>query len=219
MIRTLKVVVFLLGLGPLGYLVYGVVADTLGANPIDVVTDETGTWTLRFLVLTLLVTPLRRWTGWNALVRFRRMLGLYAFFYGTLHFITYLWLDQFFDFQAIVKDIAKRPFITVGFTAFVLMIPLALTSTAGWIRRLGGRRWNLLHRLVYASAAFGVIHYWWLVKADISRPARYATIVAILLAARLWFAYNARHAVTTSPPRRPAAARRLSDAIGRGDPP
>ena len=183
----IKTPVLLAGVAPLGWLVWGAFADRLGANPIDVITDETGTWTLRFLVLTLLVTPLRRWSGWNALVRFRRMLGLFAFFYGSLHFLTYLWLDQFFDLGEIVKDIAKRPFITVGFTAFVLMIPLALTSTTGWIRRLG-RRWQLLHRLVYASAAFGVVHYWWLVKADIARPARYAVIIGVLLGARVWWA-------------------------------
>jgi methionine sulfoxide reductase heme-binding subunit len=193
-IRWIKATVFVAALGPFGSLVYGVFADALGANPIDAVTDATGTWTLRFLVLTLLVTPLRRWTGWNALVRFRRMLGLFAFFYGTLHFLTYIWLDQFFDLQSVLKDIVKRPFITVGFTAFVLMIPLALTSTAGWIRRLGGRRWNLLHRLVYVSAALGVVHYWWLVKADISRPMRYALIVAVLLGARTWWAYGRRSA-------------------------
>jgi sulfoxide reductase heme-binding subunit YedZ len=176
------------------WLVYGVFADTLGANPIDVVTDETGTWTLRFLVLTLLVTPLRRWTGWNWLVRFRRMLGLFAFFYGSLHFLTYIWLDQFFALDDIAADIVKRPFITVGFLAFVSMVPLAVTSTAGWIRRLGGRRWNLLHRLVYVSAAAGVIHYWWLVKADVSRPLRYALVVAALLGARAWFVYQRQRA-------------------------
>ncbi len=214
--RWLKVGTFLAGLGPCAYLAYGVVADTLGANPIDAVTDETGTWTLRFLVLTLLVTPLRRWTRWNALIRFRRMLGLFAFFYGTLHFLTYLVLDQFFAFDAIVADIVKRPFITVGFTAFVLMIPLAMTSTTGWIRRLGGRRWNLLHKLIYLSAMGGVVHYWWLVKSDISRPARYAVVVGILLAARAWFAYNARYGV---PSRAASPARRGADAsatIDRG---
>jgi len=187
----IKTPVVLAGLAPLAWLMAGAFADRLGANPIDVITDETGTWTLRFLVATLLVTPLRRWTGWNALVRFRRMLGLFAFAYGCLHFLTYLWLDQFFDLREIVKDIAKRPFITVGFTAFVLMIPLALTSTKGWIRRLG-RRWQLLHRVVYASAVLGVVHYWWLVKADIARPARYALIVGVLLAARGWWAAGKR---------------------------
>ena len=208
--RWLKAGVLVAGLGPALWLAYGVFTDTLGANPIDVVTDETGTWTLRFLVLTLLVTPLRRWTGWNALVRFRRMLGLFAFFYGSLHFLTYLWLDQFFALDEIAKDIVKRPFITVGFAAFVLMVPLALTSTAGWIRRLGGRGWNLLHRLVYLSAIGGVVHYWWLVKADIARPLRYGVIVGILLLARAIFAYNRRHA----PAPRPGVAgrRRIPDA-------
>jgi sulfoxide reductase heme-binding subunit YedZ len=189
-LRGLKVGVFALSLAPLARLVYGVFADTLGANPIDVVTDETGTWTLRFLVLTLLVTPLKRWTGWNQAVRFRRMLGLFAFFYGSLHFLTYIWLDQFFALDDIAADIVKRPFITVGVLAFAAMAPLAITSTAGWIRRLGGRRWNLLHRLVYVSAIAGVVHYWWLVKADVSRPARYAVIVAVLLAARAWYAFR-----------------------------
>ncbi len=214
--RSLKVGVFIAALGPLAYLVYGVFADTLGANPIDAITDETGTWTLRFLTLTLLVTPLRKWTGWNALIRFRRMLGLFAFFYGTLHFLTYLVLDKFFAFDEIVADIVKRPFITVGFTAFVLMIPLALTSTAGSIRRLGGKRWNLLHKLIYLSAIGGVVHYLWLVKSDISRPARYGAVVGILLAARVWFAYNARHGISS---RATAAARRVADAsatIDRG---
>ena len=182
-----KAPIFLLALGPLTWLTWGAVTDNLGANPIDVITDETGTWTLRFLVLTLLVTPLRRWFGWNGLVRFRRMLGLFAFFYGSLHFLTYLWLDQFFALDEIVKDVMKRPFITAGFTAFLLMWPLALTSTTGWIRRLG-RKWQVLHRLVYASAVLGVVHYWWLVKADISRPLRYALIVGVLLTARIWWA-------------------------------
>lgn len=200
MVSRFKPIVFLAALGPLGALVYGAFADTLGANPLDAITDETGTWTLRFLVLTLAVTPLRRLTGWNWLIRYRRMLGLFAFFYGSLHFLTYLWFDQFFDLNEIAADIARRPFITVGFAAFVLMAPLAATSTAGWIRRLGGRRWNRLHRLAYVSAALGVVHYLWLVKADISRPARYGTILAVLLAARVWFAYNARHATSTRVP-------------------
>ena len=193
-----KAPIFLGALLPLAWLAWGAFTDNLGANPIDVITDETGTWTLRFLVLTLAITPLRRWTGWNALVRFRRMLGLFAFFYGSLHFLTYLWLDQFFDLGEIVKDVAKRPFITVGFTAFVLMLPLALTSTKGWIRRLG-RRWQLLHRLVYVSAALGVLHYLWLVKADTARPLRYAAIVGTLLGARLWWAARHRAAQTRAP--------------------
>ena len=185
-IRSLKVGVFIAALGPVAYLVYGVVAHTLGANPIDAVTDETGTWTLRFLTLTLLITPLRKWTGWNPLIRFRRMLGLFAFFYGTLHFLTYLVLDQFFAFDEIVADIVKRPFITVGFTAFVLMIPLALTSTAGSIRRLGGKRWNLLHRLIYITAMAAVLHYFWKVKLDTTYPVYYALLVGVLFGVRLW---------------------------------
>lgn len=213
--RLLKPAVFLAALAPALYLVYGVFAHTLGANPIDAVTDDTGTWTLRFLALTLLVTPLRKLTGWNPLVRFRRMLGLFAFFYGTLHFLTYLVLDQFFAVDEIVADIVKRPFITVGFAAFVLMIPLAMTSTAGWIRRLGGKRWSRLHKLVYLSAIGGVVHYWWLVKSDISRPARYGAIVALLLAARAWLAYNARHASKSRT--NAAAPRRVVDAGATAD--
>lgn len=207
--RFLKPLAFVAALTPVTYLAYGVFANALGANPIDAVADETGTWTLRFLVITLAITPLRKLTGWNAVIRFRRMFGLFAFFYGTLHFLTYIWLDQFFDLDAIAKDIVKRPFITVGFAAFMLMAPLAATSTAGWIRRLGGRRWNLLHRLIYVSATFGVVHYLWLVKADISRPVRYGVIVAALLAVRVWFAYNARHAAKT---RAVVPARRVADA-------
>ena len=200
-----KAPVFVAALGPCLWLTWATATDNLGANPIDEITDATGTWTLRFLVLTLLVTPVRRWTGWNGAIRFRRMLGLFACFYGTLHFFTYIWLDQFFALDEIVKDIVKRPFITIGFSAFVLMLPLAFTSTSGWIRRLGGRRWQALHRLVYASAALGVVHYWWLVKADIARPLRYAVIVGILLAARVWWASRRRRAPMMSPRRQAPA--------------
>lgn len=179
--RTTKAAVFLLALAPLVWLA----ARPLGANPIETVTHATGDWTLRFLVLTLAVTPLRKLLGIPELIRFRRMLGLFAFFYGTLHFLTYLWLDKLFDFQAILKDVSRRPFITAGFTALVLMLPLALTSTAGWIRRLGGKRWRRLHLLIYLSAIAGVAHYYWLVKSDIRQPMLYATLVALLLAWRL----------------------------------
>ncbi len=182
-----KAPIFLMCLVPVVWLAWAAVQGRLGANPISVITKETGTWALRFVVLTLAVTPLRRLAGWNVLVRYRRILGLFAFFYGTLHFVTYIWLDQFFDTASIVKDVIKRPFITVGFTAFVLMVPLALTSTTGWIRRLGGKRWQTLHRLVYATAVLGVVHYWWLVKAAISRPLTYGAIVATLLATRVAF--------------------------------
>jgi sulfoxide reductase heme-binding subunit YedZ len=190
--RLIKPVVFVACLTPVFWLTYAAFMDALGANPISEITNETGVWTLRFLAITLLITPLRKLTKWNALIRYRRMFGLFAFFYGCLHFVTYVWLDQFFAWSDIVKDVAKRPFITMGFTAFVLMIPLALTSTAASIRRLGGKRWNLLHRLVYVSAICGVIHYLWLVKADITRPTRYGVIIGVLLLARVIFAWRGR---------------------------
>jgi sulfoxide reductase heme-binding subunit YedZ len=199
-VRVAKPLLFVLCLGPVAWLAWAAAADALGANPISEITKETGVWTLRFLALTLAITPLRRATGWNVLVRFRRMLGLFAFFYGSLHFLTYVWLDQFFALDDILKDIAKRPFITVGFTAFVLMVPLAVTSTAGWIRRLGGRRWNQLHRLVYASACLGVIHYYWLVKADVARPVRYGLIVGGLLFARGVYARRKRQRAMIAAP-------------------
>jgi methionine sulfoxide reductase heme-binding subunit len=170
---------------PLAQLVWGAFAGTLGANPVEVITRATGEWTLIMLLVTLAVTPLRRLTGMNWLLRLRRMLGLTAFFYGCLHLTTYLWLDQFFDLAAIVKDIYKRPFITAGFAAFVLLIPLALTSTDAMVRRLGARRWLALHRLVYVATAGGVLHYWWLVKADLREPMFYAAVLAALLAARI----------------------------------
>ncbi len=182
--RIAKVCVFVLALVPAAVLVWRGFHNGLGANPIEFITHATGDWTLRFLALTLAVTPARRLLGTPRLIRFRRMLGLFAFFYGTLHFLTYFWLDKFFDFDEIVKDVAKRPFITAGFTAFVLMIPLAVTSTAGWIRRLGGKNWQRLHRLVYISAAAGVVHYFWLVKSDIRLPLMYGAIIAALLLAR-----------------------------------
>jgi sulfoxide reductase heme-binding subunit YedZ len=199
---VVKPVVFLAALGPAVYLTWAALTNHLSANPLSDVTNETGVWTLRFVCITLLITPLRNVSGWNALVRFRRMAGLYAFFYGTLHFLTYLILDRFaglVDYpdgmvslttvrnvvKSSIGDIAMRPFITVGFTAFVLMIPLALTSTTGWIRRLGGKRWALLHRLVYVTGIAGVVHYWWLVKSDIRRPMIYGAIVATLLGFRL----------------------------------
>ena len=184
-LRTIKSVVFLLCLGPLGVLTWKATHEGLGANPVDVITRSTGKWTLTFLLLTLAVTPVRRLTGFSWLVRFRRMLGLFAFFYGTLHLMTYVWLDKFFDIQAMLHDIAKRRFITAGMTAFALMLPLALTSTSGWIRRLGGKRWQKLHRLIYFSAAAGVIHFLWLVKADRRRPLAYGGVLAALLLFRL----------------------------------
>lgn len=181
----LKPTVFALCLLPLGLLVRKGFGGELGANPIEVITHSTGLWTLTFLLVTLSITPFRKLSGQLWLIRFRRMLGLFAFFYGSLHLLTYFWLDKFFDFHDIWKDIYKRPFITVGFTAFVLMVPLAVTSTRGWIRRLGGKRWNLLHKMIYASATAGVIHFWWLVKKDISQPAEYAAVLSVLLGYRL----------------------------------
>jgi methionine sulfoxide reductase heme-binding subunit len=185
MIRYLKVAVFLACLVPLGLLGWDAYTQNLGANPIEKITHATGDWTLRFLLITLSITPARKLLGIPALIKFRRMLGLYAFFYGSLHFLTYIWLDKFFNLHEMLADVAKRKFITVGFTAFVLLIPLAVTSTAGWIRRLGGKRWQMLHRLIYITAMCGVIHYLWLVKADIRKPLEYAAILAVLLCYRV----------------------------------
>jgi methionine sulfoxide reductase heme-binding subunit len=185
MLFWLKPAVFLACLVPIAQLAYGFYTDDLTANPIEYITRFTGSWALIILMTSLAVTPLRRITGWNALVKFRRMLGLFAFFYATLHFATYLVLDLFFDFSAIAKDIIKRPYITVGFTAFVLMLPLAITSTTGMIRKMG-KRWQQLHYLVYGIAILGVVHFYWLVKADIRRPFQYAAVLALLLGYRLF---------------------------------
>jgi sulfoxide reductase heme-binding subunit YedZ len=198
---VLKPIVFAACLVPFAALAWRAINGDLTADPLVEVTNETGIWTLRFVVITLAVTPARRITGWNRLIRLRRMVGLFAFFYGTLHFLTYLVGDRFasLDFPdgfvalstlrnlllSIWEDIAKRPYITVGFIAFVSMIPLALTSTTASIRRLGGRNWQLVHRLVYLTGIAGVTHYWWRVKADILHPAIYAIIVALLLGFRL----------------------------------
>jgi sulfoxide reductase heme-binding subunit YedZ len=186
--RLGKALVFAACLLPLALLLWRGFTAGLGANPIEAITHATGDWTLRFLLITLAITPVRRLSGWNRVIGFRRMLGLFAFFYGTLHLLTYLWLDKFFAWSDILHDIPRRPFITVGFSAFVLLVPLALTSTAASIRRLGGRRWRALHRLIYVAALFGVVHYWWLVKADTTLPATYLSILALLFTVRLWFA-------------------------------
>jgi sulfoxide reductase heme-binding subunit YedZ len=185
LIRALKVVAFLGCLGPVLVLTWKGFHDGLGANPIDVITRTTGRWTLNLLLITLCVTPFRKLTGMSWLIRFRRMLGDYAFFYGCLHLMTYVWLDKFFDVHEMLHDIAKRKFITAGLTAWLLMLPLAITSTTGWIRRLGGKRWQMLHRLIYFSATAGVIHFIWLVKADLRRPLTYGAILAVLLAYRI----------------------------------
>jgi len=183
-VKGLKVLTFLLCLGPASVLLWKGFQSILGANPIDVITRTTGRWTLIFLLVTLSVSPLRKILEMPWLIRFRRMLGLFAFFYGSLHLMTYVWLDKFFDVHEMLHDIFKRRFITAGMTAFALMLPLALTSTTGWIRRLGGKRWRALHRLIYFSAAAGVIHFIWLVKADLRRPFTYGAVLLLLLAFR-----------------------------------
>ena len=184
-----KVAVFFVCLVPLGELVWRGFHNTLGANPVEFIQLSTGRWTLRFLVFTLSVTPFRKLLNLPDLIRFRRMLGLFAFAYVSIHFLTYLVLDQSLDLAAIWKDIAKRPFVTVGFLGFLLLLPLAITSSAGWIRRLGGKRWQALHRAIYFAATCGVIHYYWKVKSDVRMPLLYGGLVAILLLWRLgdWF--------------------------------
>ena len=203
----LKLGVFVACLLPLGMLAGNALTDNLGANPIDEITDQTGIWTLRLLLITMAVTPARRLTGWNRLIQVRRMLGLFAFFYAGLHFLTYLWLDQFFVVEDIIADVMERPFITVGFTSFALLIPLAVTSTSAMIKRLGGKWWQRLHRLVYAIAVGGVIHYLWLVKADTRLPLIYGSVLALLLAYRLWAHYGQRLLLGALPPRKSAVRR------------
>ena len=180
-----KVFVFLLCLVPLGILIWRLLTNNLGANPVEFIQHATGDWTLRFLIFTLCITPFRKLLNLPDLIRFRRMLGLFAFFYVCLHFLTYLGPDQSFDLAGMWKDVAKRPFITVGFAGFVSLIPLAITSTTGWIRRIGGKRWQMLHRLIYFAAVCGVIHYYWLVKSDVRKPFFYGALVAILFLWRL----------------------------------
>jgi sulfoxide reductase heme-binding subunit YedZ len=203
---VLKPAAFAAGLMPAGWLVWAILTGNLSVNPLSDITNHTGVWTLRFLCITLAVTPLRRLTRWNACIRFRRMAGLFAFFYGTLHFLTYVIADRFagLDFPdgivawstlrnlavSVGEDVYERPFITIGFTALMCMLPLAATSTAGMIRRLGGRRWQALHRLIYVSAVAGVVHYWWLVKVDTRPPQWYAVTVAALLAFRIWWGWR-----------------------------
>ena len=183
--RWIKVCVFLLCLIPLGRLAWKALNDGLGANPIEVITHSTGLWALTFLMITLGVTPLRKLARVPELIRLRRMLGLFAFFYASLHFVTYIWLDQFFNVGEMLKDIRKRPFITIGFTAFVLLVPLAVTSTRKMIQYLGGKRWQKLHRLIYVCAAAGLVHFYWLVKRDVTQPLIYAGILAVLLGYRV----------------------------------
>jgi methionine sulfoxide reductase heme-binding subunit len=200
-----KVLVFLLSLAPLAAIAWPFLHGDIIPNPVEFIQHATGDWTLRFLVFTLAITPFRKVFNLPELIRFRRMLGLFAFFYVCLHFSTYIGFDQSFDLSAIWKDVAKRRYITVGFLAFVLMIPLALTSTTGWIRRLGGKRWQALHRLVYISALAGVTHYYWLVKSAVLRPLAYGAIVAALLAWRLFDWSKRRKKSAPAPARVPQA--------------
>jgi len=187
--KLIKAVLFVTALLPFLRLVLFTLIDQLGANPIEFITRNTGDWTLYFLCIVLAVTPLRRLSKWNWLIKLRRMLGLYVFFYAALHFTTFLWFDHFFDVQEMWKDVVKRPFITVGFAAFVLLIPLAVTSTNGMIKRLGGKRWQWLHRVVYAIAPLGILHFWWMkaAKHDFAQPLLFGIVVAALLLLRLYW--------------------------------
>ncbi|SFG16300.1 sulfoxide reductase heme-binding subunit YedZ [Duganella sp. CF458] len=188
-LTAIKSIAFMLALVPFFALAYLVATDQL-VEPLQYITRNTGSWTLYFLCITLAVTPLRRLSGWNWLLKLRRMMGLYAFFYAFLHFTTFLWFDHFFDVQEMLKDVVKRPFITVGFTAFVLLVPLAVTSTNAMVRRLGGKRWQLLHKLVYVIAPLGILHFWWMRagKHDFNKPILFGLIVLLLLGMRAWWA-------------------------------
>jgi sulfoxide reductase heme-binding subunit YedZ len=227
--RVLKPLVFVAALTPAGYLAWAVCTGNLSANPLGDITNGTGDWALRFLCITLGITPLRRVTDWNGAIKFRRMLGLFAFFYGGLHLLTYVILDRLagldpFDMNgswmvpralaaAVSGDIYKRPFIAVGFTAFALMIPLAVTSTSGMIRRLGGRRWQALHRLMYVACVAAALHYWWLVRADVRRPVAYGVAIAILLALRLyWTRFHRKQTASPSAVPRARSASQSSQA-------
>lgn len=206
---VLKPAAFVAALGPLAWLVWAVMTSNLSPNPLSDITNETGIWTLRFICITLAVTPIRRVTKWNGVIRFRRMMGLFAFFYGALHFLIYVIADRFagLDFpdgfvawstvmnlaKSVGEDVYKRPFITIGFTTLMLMLPLAVTSTAGWIRRLGGKQWQTLHSLIYVASLTAILHYWWLVKIDITSPQRYAVAIGVLLTFRLiWMRFRAQ---------------------------
>lgn len=185
-----KPAVLLVCLVPMAVLIRATFANELGANPLETIRDTTGLWTLRFLMFALAITPLRKITKWHSLSRFRRMFGLFAFFHAFLHFITYVWLDQFFDVNEMVEDLTRRPFIMAGYASFIVLIPLAVTSTKKWIGRLGGKRWQMLHRLVYIAAIAGVLHYYWRVKLDVLNPIAYGVLLAALLGFRAWHAFQ-----------------------------
>jgi sulfoxide reductase heme-binding subunit YedZ len=198
-VKAIKISLFLAALLPLAKLVAGVLLDRLGANPVEFIQRSTGNWALLFLMFTLSITPARRLLDAPWLVRLRRMLGLYAYFYAVLHLSTYVVLDQFFDFGEILRDVAKRPFITLGFTAFLMMTPLALTSTNAMVRRLGGKAWTRLHKLVYPLAVLGVVHFWLLVKRDLTEPSLFAMALALLLGFRVLYAVRQRTRAALSP--------------------
>ncbi len=206
-LRLTKIAIFLAALVPLARLLWKAFHDGLGANPIEVITHSTGDWTLILILTTLSITPLRRLTRQYWLIGVRRMIGLFAFFYGTLHFLTYIWLDKFFDVHEMMKDIAKRRFITVGLSAFVLLIPLAMTSTAWSIRRLGGKNWQRLHRLIYLTGILAVVHYTWLVKADLHKPIEYGVVLSLLLLYRVAVWFSEKASEKSKPPAIPATAR------------
>jgi len=198
-LQIIKPLVFAAALTPAGLLVYGFYTNDLTANPLDYITDQTGTWALALLVISLSVTPIRRLTGWNPIIKLRRMLGLFAFFYALLHLLTWVVLLNFFDLNEMVKDVFKRPFITIGMATFLILLALAVTSNQFSIRRLG-RRWQRLHQLAYAAAIGAVIHFWWLVKEDVTEPRRWMVLVTLLLGLRAWWAWKRRmpRAVTAS---------------------
>jgi sulfoxide reductase heme-binding subunit YedZ len=190
-ITVIKILAFAAALIPAAALAYGFYIGDLTANPGDYITDQTGTWTLGMLVISLCVTPIRRLTGWNEIIKLRRMLGLFAFFYATLHMLTWVVFIHYFDTEFMIKDVLERPFITVGMTVFLILFVLALTSNRFALRKLG-RKWQTLHRLVYVAAVGGVVHFWQLVKADTTEPVRWAAGVAVLLGMRAWWTYRKR---------------------------
>lgn len=187
--KILKAVLACSALVPAALLVAGIFTDDLGANPVEYITHQTGWFALFFLFVSLAVTPVRRYTGWHEIIRYRRMLGLFAFFYATLHLFTWFLFDHTLDVPSMLEDVVKRPYITVGMAAFLMMLPLAATSNQAMIRRLG-RRWQLLHRLAYFAAIAGVVHFWWLVKADIREPERWAVVLTVLLGVRAWWTFR-----------------------------
>ena len=197
LIINIKVLIFTLSTIPLFRLIYLGLNDGLGANPIEFLERSTGTWSLVFLMLSLTITPIRQWSGINSFIQFRRMLGLFMFFYAGLHIVSYVWLDQWFDLMEITKDIVKHPYVLVGFTAFILSVPLAITSTKAMMKRLGGR-WKLLHKLVYFIAVLAILHFLWLVKKDHTEPLVYLTVFLSLIALRMAYKYR-RHIDLTVP--------------------